>query len=364
MPTAETTRVIDAPAVAAVVTNIGAGRLFDLAIERVAAVMASAASGVVEQKERDGFLLSNPDPGLLEWMPALRHGSTVSVKAVGYNPHNPNKHRLPTILSTLLAFDADSGHLRAIVDGTFATALRTGAASAVATRALADPGARVLGLIGCGAQAVTQLHALSRVFDFDEVLVNDIDATAETSFEARARTTRPGLVRISPLAELETRADVICTATSVAAGDGPVLRGRDLKPDVHINAIGSDMPGKIELPSQLLRRVTVCPDHRSQASREGECQQLADAEIGASLGEVLGDPERCAALRRKRTVYDSTGLAIQDLAMVELFIELATELDVGHLMRIEANEGDPLDPYAFLPATTANDAGARRRGQR
>ena len=360
MQTTEITRVVDAPAVAAIVAHVGAGPLYDLAAERVAAVLAAQARGVVDQKERDGFRMTSPYPGLLEWMPAVRHGSTVSVKAVGYNPHNPAKHRLPTILSTLLGFDADSGHLRVVVDGTFATALRTGAASAVASRALADPRARVLGLVGCGTQAVTQLHALARVFAFDEVLVSDTDAAAEASFAARARMARTGLIRVAPLAELEERADIVCTATSVAPGDAPVIDGRNLKPAVHINAIGSDMPGKTELPAELLRRAAVCPDHRSQASREGECQQLAAEQIGPSLGEVLGDPERYAGLRGQRTVYDSTGLAIQDLAMVELFGELAAELGVGHLIRIEANEGDPLDPYAFLPADLAAGFGAER----
>ncbi|MEU4352578.1 ornithine cyclodeaminase family protein [Streptomyces sp. NPDC023838] len=357
METTETTRIIDAPAVAAVVAHVGLARLFELAIERVEAVSTAEAAGVVQQKERDGFRFTTPFPGLLEWMSAVRHGSTVSVKAVGYNPHNPAKNALPTILSTVLAFDYDSGHLRTVIDGTFTTALRTGAASAVASRALADPGSRVLGLVGCGAQAVTQLHALSRVFRFDEVLVSDVNPAAENSFASRARM-RPGLVRSVPLAELEAQADVICTATSVAPGDGPVIRGERLKPAVHLNCVGSDMPDKTELPRELLDRVTVCPDHHVQASKEGECQRLSADAIGPSISTVLGDPRRYAGLRAERTVYDSTGLAIQDLAMVELFDELAHELGIGSLIRVEANSGDPYDPYAFLPADVTSGFGA------
>lgn len=363
MQAAELTRVVDAPAIAAIVAHVGPGRLLDLAFERVATVLAAEDLGTIDQKERDGFLLATPYPALLEWMPAVRHGSTVSLKAVSYHPHNPAKHQLPTILSTLLAFDAHSGHLRAVVDGTFATALRTGAASAVASRALADPHARVLGLVGCGAQAVMQLHALRRVFDVAEVLISDIDAAAEASFVVRARTTDTPVVRVAPLEQLEERADIICTATSVAPGDTAVISGRDLKPAVHVNAIGADMPGKTELPLELLRRATVCPDHRGQASREGECQQLAPDEIGPLLSEVLREPERYAELRAQRTVYDSTGLAIQDLAMVELFHELAAELGVGQLRRVEANDGDPLDPYAFLSVDVARRFGDERESR-
>jgi hypothetical protein len=131
------TRVVDAASIGFVVARIGLASLYDMAIERLAAF---GAAGELEQRERDGFLLHDPHDGLLEWMPAVRHGSTVSVKLVGYNPHNPREYRLPTILSTLCAFDVATGHLRSVVDGTFATAIRTGAASAVASRMLAAPG--------------------------------------------------------------------------------------------------------------------------------------------------------------------------------------------------------------------------------
>ncbi|MEU5344366.1 ornithine cyclodeaminase family protein [Streptomyces sp. NPDC020766] len=355
---AERTHIVDAEAIAAIVAKVGLGHLYDLTIARMEAVLTGAPGAQVEMKQRDGFLLEAPQLGLLEWMPAVRHGVTVSIKIVGYNPHNPVKNRLPTILSTLCAFDADSGHLRAVIDGTFATAIRTGAASALASRVLARPDAAVLGLVGCGAQSVTQLHALSRVFPFTEVLVCDTDVRAENSFEARARLPE-GVVRIAPLAEVEERADVLCTATSVAPRHGPVIRGTALKPWVHINAIGSDMPGKTELPLDLLRGAVVCPDHMEQARAEGDCQQLAPEEIGPSLTEILQDADAHQKLSPVTTVYDSTGLALQDLVMVEVFEELARELDVGHRIAIEATADDPQDPYSFLPGPVTRSWAAR-----
>ncbi|MEU0240457.1 ornithine cyclodeaminase family protein [Nocardiopsis sp. NPDC006198] len=343
------TRVLDVDAVAAIVADVGLETLYDLAIERLTTVLATETPSHVEMKERDGFTLTWPQLGLLEWMPAVRHGTTVSVKLVGYNPHNPTKFQLPTIMSTLYAFDYESGHLRTIMDGTFATAVRTGAASVVASRILAHSDSSVLGLVGCGVQAVTQLHALARAFPLAEVLVHDPLPHAEASFAARARFPS-GVIRAAPLAEVERQADILCTMTSVMPGQGPVIDGTAMKPFAHINAVGSDMPGKTELPQSLLRDSVVCPDKTEQALAEGECQQLDLAEIGPPLPNLLQDPGRYASLKKVRTVYDSTGLALQDLAMVELFEELAGQARAGHDINLEASAGDPYDPYSFLPS--------------
>ncbi len=120
---------------------------------------------------RDGFDYQQPQIGLIEWMPALASGEAVTVKMVGYHPQNPLHLNVPTILSTVLWFDVTTGHLQSVMDGNLLTAIRTGAASAVASKVLARPDAEVLGLIGCGAQSVSQLHALSRVFKLRQVLL-------------------------------------------------------------------------------------------------------------------------------------------------------------------------------------------------
>jgi ornithine cyclodeaminase/alanine dehydrogenase-like protein (mu-crystallin family) len=237
------------------------------------------------------------------------------------------------------------------MDGTFSTAIRTGAASAVASRILASPSSAVLGLVGCGVQAVTQLHALSRAFTFTEILVYDPDVAAESSFADRARVPR-GMVRAAPLGEIERAADILCTATSVFPGDGPVIAGREMKPTVHINAVGSDMQGKTELPLALLRNAIVCPDDVMQARREGECQQLGSGGIGPSLTSLLLDPHENLGLHSRCTVYDSTGLALQDLAMAEMFDDFAQQTGIGEAVGLEACLDDPRDPYSFLPSAS------------
>lgn len=358
-------RIIDASAVSKIVSTVGLTRIFDLALERLEAVLRDFNEGSVDMRERDGFTFSHPQPGLLEWMPAVRHGSAAIIKIVSYHPANPDKYALPTILSVIQAFDVATGHLRCVLEGTFATAIRTGAASALASRLLADPGAETLGIIGCGAQAVTQLHALSRVFAFRRVLVSDVDSGAEQSFATRARVT-PGLVEVASRADVERNADILCTVTSVSPGYGPVISGDETRLGVHINSVGSDMPGKSELPQSLLQRAVVCPDHRAQAMREGECQYLRPDQIGPSIFTLVRQPELAASLRNSLTVYDSTGLALQDLAMAELFADLAETCGVGLEARLEATAADPRDPFGFIgdmPATIIDgrSAGAGAR---
>ncbi|MCP3803370.1 hypothetical protein NLX83_29260 [Allokutzneria sp. A3M-2-11 16] len=320
--------------------------------ERLDEALSAYRPDVFDVRKRDGFHRFGPRPGLLEWMPAARLGGTVALKMVGYHPHNPAEHGLPTILSSLYGFDSDSGRLRIIADGTFATAVRTGVASMIASRALADPDSEVLGLVGAGAQAVTQLHALARRFPLRRVLVSDPDPAAVASFAARSRFPA-GMIEAVPLAVLEREANIICTCTSVLPGAGPVISGAELRHDVHINAVGSDMPGKVELPLALLRRATVCPDLLAQAMLEGECQQLAADEVGPSLFDLVQDPAAGAAVRGGPTVFDSTGLALEDLVMVEVLEELAERHSLGRFLDIEASSGDPRDPYAFLAESDA-----------
>ena len=122
---------------------------------------------------RDGFEYKIPEIGLVEWMPILKSGKKAIIKVVGYHPTNPALRNLPTVLSTINAYDTTTGHLDWIADATFLTALRTGAASAIASKVLALPYSKTVGLIGCGAQALTQLHAISLIFDIETVMVYD-----------------------------------------------------------------------------------------------------------------------------------------------------------------------------------------------
>jgi ornithine cyclodeaminase/alanine dehydrogenase-like protein (mu-crystallin family) len=293
-------------------------------------------------------------------MPIHRRGE-VLIKHVGYCPHNP-RDGLPTVISTFSLLDTGSGRLLAVTDGVVATALRTGAASAVASRVLARPDARTAGLVGCGAQAVAQLHALSRVFRLERALVHDIDADVARSFPRR--TSFVGLdVEVAPLERVEREADILCTVTSVAAGHGPVIRAAELCAAVHVNAVGSDFTGKTELPRSLLERSLVCPDFLPQALREGECQQIPAEQIGPSLPEVVRRADELAAWRDRSTVFDSTGFALEDHVAMHVLLRHARRLGRWSSVPIEYLPQDPRDPYSrpIERSRAAEGAPARAR---
>ncbi|AEI63743.1 ornithine cyclodeaminase [Corallococcus macrosporus] len=327
---------------------VGVDTLMDEVIRDLVDAFRGFDAERVDVRKREGFALEHPGKtGVLEWMPVMRRGETVTIKVVGYNPDNPAAHGLPTIIATNSVYDCRTGHLLAVADGVFATALRTGAASAVASQVLARPDSRVLGLVGCGAQAVTQLHALSRVFPLARVLVFDTDKDVERSFAQRVSFL--GLdVRRASLEELEAQSDIICTATSVAVGAGPVITGRGLQPHVHINAVGSDLPGKTELPLRFLEDSLVCPDFLPQAVVEGECQQLPRERIGPELVTLVKAPEQYADWRGRRTVFDSTGLALEDQVVTETLLRHARRLGLGTRVNLESLTDDVMDPYAHV----------------
>ena len=323
-------------------------------VERLTTAISNYNPQQLSIPVRSGFYYEKPEPGLIEWMPLHDHndqGGKVLIKVVGYHPSNPGKFDLPTIVSTISEYDTNSGHLCALIDGVLATALRTGAASAVASKLMAKPSSSVLGLIGCGTQAVTQLHAISLCFNIERVLIYDIDSSASSSFEKRCSALNLDIDFVSAdIEEIVKNSDILCTATSVDIGAGPLFSNIETKPHLHINAVGSDFPGKIEIPFELLQKCFVCPDFIEQAIVEGECQQLQQKDIGAGLVEVVQNADKYAYLQNERSVFDSTGWALEDKVVMDLFLDCALELGLGQELEIEHRPGDTKNPYDFLKA--------------
>ena len=344
-----TTKILGSSDIAEIIRKVGLDALMDEQISRFEAACRGFDSESYHVPVRSGFHYSHPITGLIEWMPAMQSGRNATIKMVSYHPSNPVTEGLPTILSSILVFDTRNGHLSGIVDGTFLTALRTGAASAVASRILAKPDSSVLGLIGCGAQAVTQLHALARVFPIKKVLLHDIDADTVASFRQRIACLGLDHIELSVAApnELARLSDIICTCTSVEIAEGPVFVDTEVQDHLHINAVGSDFPGKTEIPRSLLARSLVCPDFQSQAVVEGECQQLREDEIGPNLLELLQGESDFSDYQDRLTVFDSTGWAIEDHVAGEMIIEHAQKLGLGVSINLECISSDPKDPYGF-----------------
>ncbi|MEL6128448.1 MAG: ornithine cyclodeaminase family protein [Cyanobacteria bacterium J06627_3] len=344
------TLVLSVEDIRLIVEHVGLDGLMDEMIARLIHAFEQFDPTKTVVPVRTGFSYDRPHMGLVEWMPLFEKYRQIVVKAVGYHPQNPSLHSLPTVLSTVSAYDPASGHLAAVIDGTFLTALRTGAASAIATQHLASPSSQTLGLIGAGAQAVTQLHALSRCFDLTQVLIFDSDGAVSQSFSERVACL--GLdhltIRQAEIADIVATADILCTATSVNVNNGPVFPDQNLKPWLHVNAVGADFPGKFEVPLSLLERSFVCPDFRDQAIREGECQQLKDlTKIGDELSNVVKKPDQYRHHQQQPTVFDSTGFALEDQVAMNMLLDYATELDIGTLVELES-AAESQNPYSFV----------------
>jgi len=336
--------------IAMIVNSVGIDRLMDQLIDALEATCLNFDPTEFSVPTRSGFSYDDEQhSGLLEWMPVIRYGDRVVIKLVGYHPNNPRDLNLPTVLSTIITFDTTCGLATSFVDGTFLTSMRTGAASALASSILANPHSKTLGLIGAGAQAVTQLHALSRKFKFERVLLHDIDLQTCNSFGRRAAAAGLNIpIEVCAIEDVVAEADIVCTSTSIAVGEGPLFSSPVLRKGAHINAVGSDFPGKHELPADLLKMSLVCPDFREQAIAEGECQQLDSDEIGPELSELVQRRGFFESYNQSLTVFDSTGWALEDLVASELLIRLGRELGMGTQVDVQCFSTDPKNPYDFL----------------
>ena len=332
-----------------IIRELGFNKVMDDLIQHLEKALLSFDPKQTIIPIRSGFHYYQPHTGLVEWMPLMNQGKEVSIKVVGYHPENPDVYALPTILSTISSYDVHTGHLSGLMDGVLPTALRTGASSAVASKLLAHPESQTLGLIGCGAQSITQLHAISRVFDIQKVLIYDIDPKSVFSFRERSSVIDLNIEIIpAEMYEVVEESDILCTATSIEVGTEPLFNDVETKNHLHINAVGSDFPGKTELPLGLLMQSFVCPDFRAQAVVEGECQQIPEEHIAPDWVTVIQDQDTYAHIKQAKSVFDSTGWALEDQVVMNLFMQYALDLGIGQQIEIESIPEDAKNPYEFL----------------
>jgi alanine dehydrogenase len=250
------------------------------------------------------------------------------IKWINSHPRNPARHALPAVIGVFILSDPETAYPLAIMDATVLTALRTGAAAAVATKHLARPDARSLALIGCGAQARNALLAHASLKKWDTVLLHD---SRKAAAEALAHDHTELPCRVVD-ADEASRADVVCTMTP---SRGPLVFRRDVRAGAHINALGADAPGKQELDPAILRDARVFLDDLEQASESGEVNvplhsgALTREGIVGTLGEVIAGSLAGRVAASDITVFDSTGLAVQDLALARVVYERAVARGLG-----------------------------------
>jgi len=258
---------------------------------------------------------------------------TAGIKWVNVHPDNPQKG-LPTVMATILLNDPKTGKLLCIMNASSLTDERTGAAGGVAAKYLARRGASVVGLIGSGHQAWTQALAYNVVFGRQIRLVKVYSRHMEhaEALAGRIRSEFRCDAQAVKSAQEAADADIIATVTPARR---PVLIADWVKPGTHINAIGADAPGKQELDSMLTVKARVFVDSVEQASHSGEInvpwsQGLLNREkLAGTIGEVVAGKLPGRASDGEITVFDSTGLSIQDMAVAHIIYERALEEHIG-----------------------------------
>lgn len=257
-------------------------------------------------------------------MPASM-GLRAGVKWVNAHPKNPSNHGLPSVMGLYILNDPATAWPLAVMDATWLTAVRTGAAAAVASKYLARPSARSIGFIGCGAQARTLWDAHRAVFEDLEPV------TADLCWQTAERFAQTIGGRAGTVAEA-AGCDIVCSSTPARS---PVVSGEWITDGCHINAIGADAPGKQELDPEILRRARIVIDEWEQASHSGEVNvplargQLVQSDITGTLGQVVSGAIQGRVSVVETTVFDSTGLAVQDLAVAALAVQRATQVGRG-----------------------------------
>jgi len=276
--------------------------------------------------------------GDLRVMPAYMESLDASaVKIVNVHPDN-RKFNLPTVMAVITLIDPKTGAPQAIMDGTEITAARTGAAAGVATKYLAREGASRLGIVGAGVQATKQLAFILHVTDLAEVKVYDIIEETKKKFVQKAKQQYQDIeiVAAESVEDAVRDADIISTVTPSRK---PLILNEWIEDGTHINAIGADAPGKEELDPAILKRSKLVIDDWNQALHSGEINVPVSKglinrdDIYGELGEIVAEKKKGRTARNEVTVFDSTGLAIQDTVVAKLVYKKATEKRVG--MKIE-----------------------------
>jgi len=275
--------------------------------------------------------------GVTLFMPAHLHTSdALAVKIVSVHNQNPAKG-LPLIHALVVVIDAATGKPLAAMEGGYLTALRTGAASGVSTDLLARRDARVAAIFGAGVQGRTQLLAISTVRHLERVYIVDAirDQVEKFVREMRGQSGVPGDLRVAGSStEAVREADIICTATTSTK---PVFNGNDIKPGVHVSAIGAYTPQMQEIDERTLQRASkIVIDHHEGALAEAGDLLIAlkngaikESDIYAEIGEIAAGKKPGRERDDEITFFKSVGNAVQDASVARAIYDAAVRQNLG-----------------------------------
>ncbi len=278
--------------------------------------------------------IKSPD-GLSLYMPAyLKEMKALACKVVAIYKDNPIRFNLPTTIGKVLLQNPETGEVICIMDGGYLTAIRTGAASGVATKYLANDGHELTaGVFGAGVQAKTQLWAVTVARTLNKAFVFDKDVVTATKFASEMSKKLGMEVLVSRTVREALETDIIITATSSPT---PLFDGSLVKPGTHINGIGSHTPNARELDTEIVKRSKFIGDSREACFKEaGDIMiplqegAITEHHFYAELGEIIIGKLPGRLSKDEITLFKSNGLAIQDAATAKLVYDKAKEMGVG-----------------------------------
>jgi alanine dehydrogenase len=298
----------------------------DALVDALASAHAELSAGKASMPPR--IAAFGREDGLLGAMPSYLPSTGLVCKLVTLFPRNRDRH---THQALICVFDPDDGTPVALMDGTYITATRTAAGSALATRLLARADARVLAVLGSGVQARTHADALRRVRNFDEVRVASRD-----SARAAALADELGATAAASFEEAIRGADVVAATTHATE---PIVLREWLSPGVHVNSVGANPAGRGEIDPAIVRDALVAVESRSSTLAPppaGAPEFLGGApEDVVELGELVSGTRPGRTSEDQITLYKSVGVAVQDAAAASLVLAAAHERSIGQEIQLE-----------------------------
>lgn len=265
-------------------------------------------------------------------MPAYIEGSDAcGIKWVNVHPNN-KEYGLPAVMAIIILNDPKTGFPLAVMDGTYITSLRTAAAGGIAAKHLANKNSSSVSLVGCGVQARAQIAALKELFKIKLVKVCDLSESQAINFIEEMKFLGLKMNYYPDIKECLSGSDIVVTTTPARK---PIIKSEWIGSGVHINAIGADAKGKEELAPALLKRAKIIVDDITQAVHSGEINVpiskkiFKASDVYAEIGEIVAGKKAGRTKEDEITVFDSTGLAILDVAVANYVYKKALK-DIAH----------------------------------
>ena len=324
------------------------GLVHQIGIEKVLCDLADAIEADFKRWElfdKTPRVASHSAVGVIELMPTS-DGEMYGFKYVNGHPKN-TKEGLQTVTAFGLLADVDTGYPKLLSEMTLLTALRTAASSAMAARHLAPKGARIMAMIGNGAQSEFQCLAFKAICGIDTVRLYDIDPSATARCASNLK--RHGLKVVSCTSGQEAMegAEIITTCTADKQ-NATILTDNMVGSGVHINAIGGDCPGKTELHRDILLRSEIFVEYPPQTRIEGEIQQLEDDHPVTELWEVISGKAKGRTDAKQITLFDSVGFAIEDFSALRYVLTAIKGTSWFSNLDMVADPDDPRDLFGMF----------------